>query len=230
MRQGIRIDAVQAAVAGLTIFALALRIPWLGQSFWLDEALTGYLVHSGVGPMVTGIANQSEAPLYFFIAYAWRHVFGSGEASIRMVSVLAGVATVPVGYAATRVLLNRRAGVAVAALVAASPVMVWYSVEARAYALWLLLCALALFFWAHARERDVWWAFDGWAVVSALAFATHYFAVLLIVPEAAWLIWRSANRHRALRATGGVALALAMILPLVEYQRVHGGGEWIGQN
>lgn len=178
--------------------------------------------------MASGIANQSEAPLYFFLTSAWRGIFGGGEVSTRMVSLLAGVGTVPVAYAAVRVLINRRAGVAAAALVATSPVLVWYSTEARAYALWVFLCALALLFWAHARVRDAWWAFDGWAVASVLAFATHYFAFGLIVPQAAWLIARSANRRRALRASAGIVLAAAMILPLAEVQRVHGGGEWIG--
>lgn len=224
-----RIEPAQAALAGLTAVALALRVPWLGQSFDLDETITARIIGHGVGSMATGIANQAEAPLYFVVTYAWRAILGHGEVATRFVSLLAGVATVPLGYAAVRVLLNRRAALGAAALLATSPMLVWYSTDARAYSLWLFLCTLSLLFWAHARVRDAWWAFDGWTVASALAFATHYFAIALIVPEAALLIGASPNRRRALRAVGGVALALLMIAPLVEYQRVHGSADWIGK-
>ena len=209
--------------------ALALRIPWLGQSFWLDETLTGAIINRpSFGFMSEPIVNQAEGPVYFYAVWAWRYVFGAGEVGLRLFSLLASVATIPVVYAAIARLMNRRAGVAAAGMLAVSPLFLWYSVEARAYALWILLSAFALLFWARALERDSpGWAFDGWALTSALALGTHYFAVGLIVPQAVWLVLRPASRRQALRAIAMVGVAGLMLVTVVEYQRIHGGSEFI---
>ena len=57
---------------------------------------------------------------------------------LRSLSALAGTLTVPVCYAAGRTLVSHRAGMIVAALSAVSPLLVWYSQEARAYGLFVL--------------------------------------------------------------------------------------------
>ena len=110
----------------------------------------------------------------------------------------------PVAYAAAAKLIHRRAGVIAAALTACSPILIWYSQEARSYALLVLLSSLSLLAFAYAREtpspRRVTW----WVIASALALATHYYALLIVVPEAVWLL----VGHRRVRAVQvGVAIA-----------------------
>ena len=63
--------------------------------------------------------------------------------------------------------------------------MVWYSQEARAYALMVLLCVLALGFFVRALAQERWAWLVGWAACSAAALATHYFAVFPLAAEAA---------------------------------------------
>ena len=102
--------------------------------------------------------------------------------------------------------MSRRAGLVAAALVATNPFLVWYSQEARSYALLALLGAgsvlafgLALRGGARPRSR-------GWAAVSALAIATHYFAVFLVAAEAVWLLAASpsaAAGRRRVAPSGG---------------------------
>ena len=67
--------------------------------------------------------------------------------------------------------------------------LLWYSQEARAYALLALLCALSLLYFVRALRRGEPRATSSlWGVASALALATHYFAVFPIVAEAVWLL------------------------------------------
>ena len=66
-----------------------------------------------------------------------------------------------------------------AAFAAVNPFMIWYSQEAREYMLLVALCAASLLFFARAWNRapagrDLLW----WAVLSALALLTQYFAGL----------------------------------------------------
>jgi mannosyltransferase len=108
------------------------------------------------------------------------------------------------------------AGLAAAALVAVNPLLVWFSQEARAYALVVLLSAAALLAFLRACDepkRLRWLAW--WAVLGALALATHYFAAFVLVPQAAWLALRHPHRRASLGAVGALAAAGAALLPLL---------------
>lgn len=199
-----------AAVLGLVALAAALRFWQLGQqSFWLDEAFTVDLVRRPFGDMLSGVAaTESTPPLYYVLAWLWEKVFGHGEAGLRSLSALIGVATVPAAWAAAREWFDERAGVLAAALVAVNPFFVWYSQEARSYSLLVLTAALSLLFLA---QRKPWW----WALAAALALLTHYFAAFLVIPEALWLLWTA----RAWLPVAAVAAAGAALSPLALHQR-----------
>jgi len=196
-----------------------LRFVTLGrQSYEGDEAWTLRLLHGSFPHMLHGVSRQeSTPPLYYVFAWISAHVFGYGEFAVRAPSALAGTAMVALAYPTALAFLNRRwPAVAVAALTAASPTLVWYSQEARAYALYAFLCTASLLFFARALAaptRSNGW---GWAIVSALAIATHYFAGFLVVAEAVLLL----RRHRLkLRVPMGVVgLVAALLVPYADYQ------------
>jgi uncharacterized membrane protein len=211
----------------LVCAAGALRFSTLGvQSFWSDEGFTVSIVgHAFTGVLGAVRHTESTPPLYYWIAWCWRELFGSGEWGLRSLSALLGTLTVPVTYAAARELFSRRVGLIAAALVTFSPVLIWYSQEARAYSLLLLLGVLSVWLFAralHGDRRAPW----GWAVTAALALATHYFAVFTVLPEAVWLIARRPRQWRNWAAAApAVAVALAL-LPLFLYQDRHVPRPW----
>src|SRR3954447_20552431 len=186
------------ALLGIVGGAAALRFSTLGvQSFWHDEAVTvGRVLHPGLGATLREIpSSEATPPLYYVLAWLWSKLFGTSEAGIRSLSALFGTATVPVAYAIGARLVSRRAGVLAAMAVAVSPLMVWYSQEARAYALLVLTSALTIWLFACAlqepeRRRRLGW----WAVAASLALLSHYFAAFVVIPEAAWLLWRVRKR------------------------------------
>src|SRR5205814_9331921 len=131
--RGLLADPAIAGVAALTVLAAVLRFYRLGhQGLWFDEANTALLVHFSPGKML-GLVPQTEStpPLYYCVAWVWARIFGYGETGLRSLSAVAGVLTVPVVYSAARKLISTRAGLIVAALAACSPLLVWYSQEAR---------------------------------------------------------------------------------------------------
>jgi hypothetical protein len=198
----------------LTVLGAALRLPTVGvQSFWLDEAVTWYLLHVSLGDMLHFIPQtESTPPLYYVLAWFWTKVFGGGEAGIRSLSAVLGTATIPVAYDAASRLLTRRAGLILAALVAVNPLLVWFSQEARAYALLVFLTTASFALLARLLERATARRLAAWAIVSALALATHYFALFVVAPEAIWLLWRL--RRRAIAPLILVVAAGAALLPL----------------
>ena len=207
----------------------ALRFSTLDlQSFWLDEAFTVVLVREDLGGLLDGVARtESTPPLYYLLAWVWANAFGTGEAGLRSLSALLGTAAIPVAYGAAARLASPRAGLVAALLVAVNPMLVWYSQEARSYALLVLLGALSFYFWAGAWVGGRRAAMVGWAVTSALAVATHYFAVFLVLPEGIWLLAMAASRRAAVVANAAVLATGAALAPLALEQR--GNGAFIAE-
>jgi mannosyltransferase len=218
-------------VAGLTVLAAVLRFATLGvQSYHHDEVVTASrILRDGFGHAMDAVGfSESAPPLYYALAWVWTQVTGTDEYGLRSLSALAGVATVPVAYLFGQALRDRRTGIAAAALVAVNPMLLWYSQEARAYSLLVLLAAASALFFVRAlddgRRRD----FALWGVFSGLALATHYFAVFPIAIEVLWVARRWGKRSfPGLGIVAGFSLALA---PLAYHQMSSGHAEWIAEH
>jgi mannosyltransferase len=214
--------AVPLALAGLIAGAALLRFASLGiQSYHHDEVITAMRVIPGsFSHMLHEVrASESNPPLYYVLAWAWAKVFGSGEFELRSLSALFGTAVVPVAYLIGRELASRRAGLILAAIAAVNPMLIWYSQEARSYALLVLFGALSFYFFLRALDQARGRDLALWALSSALALCSHYFAVFPVGIEAAWLLialrsfWRLVLPALALVAATGAAL-----LPLLSSQ------------
>jgi 4-amino-4-deoxy-L-arabinose transferase-like glycosyltransferase len=217
----------------LTALGAFLRFFYIGhQGFWYDESYTVFLVKHGSGTML-GLIPQLEStpPLYYLITWAWARIFGFSPAALKSLSALFGTLTIPVAYAATRKLLeSRRAALILTALVACNPLLIWYSQETRAYELMVLTCALTLWAFAYALEDPRPKLMALWALACAVALVTHYYAVIAVVPEAVWLLYR----HRRARAVYGALAAVAAtgfaLLPLALTQNRTGNNSWIANS
>jgi mannosyltransferase len=216
-------------VAGLTLLAAVLRFATLGvQAYHHDEIVTASrILRGGFGHAMDAVGfSESAPPLYYALAWIWTQVTGTGEFGLRSLSALAGVATVPVAYLIGIELRGRRAGLMAAALVAVNPMLLWYSQEARAYALLALLCAVSLLYCSRALRSGTRRDFVLWGVASGFALATHYFAIFVVAAEAIWLLRR--QRRASAPGLGIVALFGLALAPLAIHQMSYGHAEWIG--
>jgi mannosyltransferase len=121
----------------LVAAAALLRFATLDvQSFSNDEPFTVERAGGELGALLSSVrTTESTPPLFYYVAWGWEKVFGSGETGMRLLPALLGTLLVPVTWAAARVTLASRSALIAAALVALSPLLVWYSQEARPYAL-----------------------------------------------------------------------------------------------
>jgi len=218
--------------AAVTLLAAAVRLPTLAQqSYWLDEGYTVHLVRMSLSGMLHAIPRtESTPPVYYAAAWLWTRLFGHGEFGLRSLSALAGIATVPVAWEIARRLGGVRAAALTGLLVAVSPLLVWFSQEARSYALATLLAAVSLLCVVGWMQdgRPGWLA--GWAVAAVLGLATHYFVVFVVAPETV-LLWL--DRRRGDRSLAGVTAAVAIVglalVPLALAQRGTGHADYIAQ-
>jgi hypothetical protein len=215
------------AVAGLTLLALAVRWPYFHQSLFGDELFLYLDVHGrSLGQVLSAVHDTEKTPPLGFLL-AWLFARG-GDATVlvRLPSLVASVATVPLLYLLGRRALGRGAGLVAAAWFALSPFAIFYGSEARAYALVAALVVLStLALLSALEERRVrWWAL--YALAAAAALYTHYIAALVLLPQGAWALWTHRDSAREqLLAAGAVLLALAPWLPSFLVQARHSGGE-----
>jgi mannosyltransferase len=209
-------------LASLTALGLAVRFASLDvQSYHHDEVITAARVLPGSFADMLGEVKTSESnpPLYYVLAWGWAKLFGTDEVGLRSLTALFGAATVPVAYCIGRELANRRAGLIIAAIVAVNPMLIWYSQEARSYALLVFFGTLSLLFFTRALRTRSGRDLALWTLTSALALCSHYFAVFAVGIEALWLLIALRGRwRRVLPAVGGVVAAGLALLPLVSTQ------------
>ena len=162
--------------------------------------------------------SEATPPLFYVLEWLATRPLGTGEVGMRILPALLGTLTVPAVYAAGLLAASRRAGLAAAAFVAVNPFHVWYSQEARAYSLMILLLALSLVslaaYWREGR------GLAPWAVASAAALAAHYFALVLVAPAIAFLLLsRGPGLARRARAVAVPVAAGLALVPLALHQR-----------
>jgi mannosyltransferase len=217
-------------LAVVIALAAVLRFGFLNQqSFWFDEAVTVELVHKSLPKMLAALPNsESTPPLYYVLAWGWSRIFGTGEVGLRALSALLGTATVPISFAIGRLFVSKRAGLFAAGLVACSPLLVWYSQEARSYALLAFLSALSVLVFGHALRWPTPRAFTSWAFVACLALLTHYFAIFLIGAEGLWLLSVRSRCRAAWVAVAVTVAAGSALLPVALHQENSGQTGWIG--
>jgi mannosyltransferase len=228
-------------LAALLLAAAVLRFSTLGlQSFWYDEAFTPvHVLHASLGATLRSVLHtENTPPLWYVLIWAFSRVFGTGAIALRLPSAVFGVATVAVAWAIGRELegppTRRATAIAAAAFVAVNPLFVWYSQEARAYGLFVLMSALAMLCFLRAWREPTPRRLAAFAASASLALLSHYFAAFLVAPMILLLLGRwqraenGADRRASLIACGVVALVGLALLPLASAQGGH-GAQWIGE-
>jgi uncharacterized membrane protein len=207
-----------------------LRFVTLGdQSLWYDEGLTRELVLKPFGSMIDAVADtENTPPLSYVLTHLSTQLAGTDEVALRLVSAIAGTAAVAVAFFGGRELAGARAGLCAAALVAANPLLLWFSQEARSYALLSVLTAIAFVCFLRVIAVPGRWALAGWALSTALALTTHYFAIFPAAAEAVWMIAtlaRSQSRRLLAPAIAAVGVAAVAVAPLAISQEASGRAE-----
>src|SRR5258708_4262483 len=113
----------------LTLAAAALRLIHIDMdALWQNELFSIY----GIQPSYTflvpqGLVTETNPPLHFALLKAWTGLFGTSAVSVRSLSVVASVACVPVTYMLGRELGSASVGLLGAALMAASPIQIYFA-------------------------------------------------------------------------------------------------------
>lgn len=174
-------------VSCLSLLAFALRIYQLGgPSLWYDELLELDVVQGSWREIGPQLVRHAAMPLDYYLLSGWVQ-FGRQEAWVRFPALLFGTLTAPLIYKLAASLFNKRAGYTAALLLSVASIGVYYSQNARPYA--MLMFWVLLSFWGLWRTYQTGRA-QYWAVtILGLTGATlsHYFTLFLLFPMALWV-------------------------------------------
>jgi mannosyltransferase len=133
----------------LLLTAFALRLYRLDhQELWGDEAHSAYVSKL---PLLSTVSPRTETnpPFYHFLLSLWVRLTGSSVFALRFLSLVLGVLTAPLVYRLARLAFGVPVGLLAALLCAISPFQVYYSQEARMYALATFSTTLSMFLLAR---------------------------------------------------------------------------------
>jgi mannosyltransferase len=124
--------------------------------------------------------------------------------ALKLVSLLTGAATIPLVYLLGRCTVSAAAGLVAAALAAGCPFLIYYSSEARPYALMVFLVLVATLALLQALASPGWGWWGVYALAACAAAYTHFTSVFVLVVLFLWaLVTQPAARGRLLLASGG---------------------------
>ena len=176
--------------------ALLRVINLSGRPLWYDEAFAVLYAEKPLSAMLHGTLTQVQGaaadvhPLFFYsILHVWMQLVGESPAAVRGLSVLLGVATVGMTYLLGRQLFDRRTGLAAAAITALSPFAVYYSQEARMYALLGFAAVAATTCFVRAWTVGGWLNWMLFAVGGATTLYAHNLGFAFLLALDGWVLW-----------------------------------------
>jgi hypothetical protein len=219
--------AVPAFLIALTALSAVLRTRQLNGGFWIDEGLSVGIAHHHWSSIPGLLRQDGSPPGYYLLLGLWIRLFGDGESATHTLSLLFGLACIPLAYVAGRAVFDRVTGLVCATLAAFDPFLTYYAQETRMYEVEAFLSIVVAYAYVQGilRGRTLWAV----ALVPALASMVyvHNWALFLCVGLAAAtaLVARERLKRFALVAVGVVILYLPWV-PIVVSQVLHTGAPW----
>ena len=162
-------------------------------SLWHDEAVQVAVAQNIVAtghPLLPSGRPHAVAPVFNALMAGFVYVFGSGEAAVRMPSVLLGGLNVLLIYFVTRPLLGRPTALIAAFALALSPWSVAWSRQARFYALQQTLYLLTAGIAWHLFNTNTLRTFLKWGlallITYLLGIGTSLHSILFLVGMGAY--------------------------------------------
>ena len=209
---------------GIVALGTALRLRALGaKSFWLDEIASVVIARMPSNGFWHWLWTQEgNMALYYVMLRPWLRVH-LGEATVRLLSVVPGIASLPLMYVLGKRLFGRFIGLLGALFLALSTCSVVYSQEARGYS-WLLLgVVVSTYFFARLIEQPTFAIACAYALAAGVTFYLHYFGLLVPLAQVVTLVALPKQRRpwKQLLPAGAIVVSCALpVLWMIHLQPV----------
>ena len=194
-------DNVRSARASLWLWtivvaAAVLRLIALGyKSFWIDEIASVAIARRGSQVFWHFLwHDEGNMAAYYVLLRPWLH-FGYGESTVRLLSVIPGVLSIPVMYVLARRLFGQRAAMVATLFLALNACAIFVSQEARGYSFVVLAVLLSTYLFVRLIESPTYGAACAYGLIAGLSCYFHYFCVLIPAAQYAAVFGMPAPRR-----------------------------------
>lgn len=194
-----------------------LNLRGLGrESLWLDELFSWSLAQTDWNSYWHAVLNQEANMVFYHGLLRWWIHLGDSEETLRLLSVLFSVGTIPVVYLIGCHLHGSRAGLIASLLLALNAFNVNYAQEVRGYSLLLLLTSAASLLFLKAIRKPSWPTWAGYALLATAAVHTHLFATLVVAAHLFSILLLPTRRTLSWKLYFQTLLVIGLaILPLI---------------
>jgi len=219
--------------AGLAIFYFVTSIQIAAHRvFWFDELFTLHIARlPQLSTIWTALSNGVDAlpPTYYMTVRLFDSLFGPGDVAARVPSMIAMCLGLLLIFDCARRLTDGLHGL-IALSVATCSFLPYYGYEARSYAIYFMLAALALWAWTNASlSRNAQAVLFGAAFFAGVCY--HYYFGICLLPFALseFLRWKPGQRPSLKIVAGfiGCVIPVLLLSPLIlSFSRKFAGGYW----
>ena len=157
----------------ILLLGFIFRVISLNQSLWLDEATTALAAKMDISYFFTNfMPAYFHPPLYYQVIHYWSMLFGTSEVALRVLSVIFGVLTIYAVYLIAKELKFKHPFYPML-LMATSGLHVYYSQEARMYA----MAAWLVSYLVLSYLRKKWVLFS---ILLSFIYLTDYLSILIL--------------------------------------------------
>ncbi|MET4082393.1 4-amino-4-deoxy-L-arabinose transferase-like glycosyltransferase [Pedobacter sp. UYP30] len=151
-------------------------------SLWLDETYLSISLFkkSYYELAATSLLKQQKAPLGFlWLVKSFITLFGNSEYTLRLVSLISGIATLFIFIPVAKFFLNYWGILTAVGILALAPAFVHHSVEVKQYGTEMFCTVLLLYFYIKYRDRKRLMAKVAWGAFGAIILWFSYAAVFI---------------------------------------------------
>lgn len=174
------------SIAIIFLINLITKIYYIGDlPIWYDESISLFNAQKNILRVFEYSALDNTPPIYNVFLWLWIKVFGISEFSIRFPSVIFGSVTAVLVFVYTKRKANYVTGFSASLLFTFSNYTIWYSQDARCYALVMLFSVWSLL------------VFDKWMseeepsnkktkyliILNTLLLYTHYLTIFILAAQ-----------------------------------------------
>lgn len=159
------------------------------QSLWYDEAWSVKKAGESFGAVLKTFEGSMPA-FHLLILHFVMKLFGNSEVSGRFPSVMFGSFSLFLLYLVGAQIFDKKVALVASFIAAISPFHIWYSQEARAYSLLIMLSLASMWFFLKLLEGSTLWTHIGYILTTTLILYTHVEGASIMALQNLFLLYR----------------------------------------
>jgi hypothetical protein len=219
--------AAPVAIAALMLLSLWLRSRQLHAGFWIDEGISVGIAHEHWTSIPNLLHQDGSPPAYYMLLGLWIRLFGDSEIATHTLSLVFGIACIPLAFFAGRAIFGRAAGFVCALIAALDPFLTYYAQETRMYELEAMLSIVVACSYVEGIIRAKRWWVPVFVLSTVLLCYSHNWGLFACLGLAAATAVAAPRRRRQF-AVAAVAVAVLYLpwVPTLLSQARHTGAPW----